>query len=242
MLWQLLLIQAITFVVLAFLLHQFLYRQVSRSLGRLQRLYQENRQREDELKRQREETEQELRTAMARHHEEIGRLKAEAEAAAQEMREEVLAQAKAEGRRIVAEAEAKRERMRAGLVAEMEEKAVGLASDILGRVLTAEVAQAVHRGLIDSLLEEIGNADGRPTDLTADTVDVVVAFPLTPAQRERLHAIFSSTMGRAVTIKETTDEALVAGMVLRLENVVLDASLNNKLKGMLAYVRETLSR
>ena len=242
MFWQLLLIQAITFVVLAFLLHQFLYRQVSRSLARLQRLYQENRQREDELKRRREEMEQELRTAMVRQHEEIGRLRAEAEAAAQQMREETLAQARVEGRKIVAEAEAKRERMRAGLVAEMEEKAVGLASDILGRVLTGPVAQAIHQGLIDDAIAEIGNSDGRRTDLTADTVDVVVAFPLTPAQRERLHTIFSSTMGRAVVIKETTDEALLAGMVLRLENVVLDASLTNKLKGMLAYVRETLSR
>ena len=242
MLWQLLLIQVITFVVLAFLLHQFLYRQVTRSLGRLQRLYQENRQREDELKRRREETEEELRTAMSRHQEEIGRLRAEAEAAAQEMRDELLAQAKEEGRRIVAEAEAKRERMRASLVAEMESKAVGLASDILGHVLTGPVAQAIHQDLIDALIAEIGKADGRRPELKADTVDVAVAFPLTPAQRERLQAIVASTAGRAVTIKETIDEALVAGMVLRMENVVLDGSLNNKLKGMLAYVRETLSR
>src|SRR3989441_11684836 len=62
LLWQLILIQVITFVVLAVLLHQFLYRQVTRSLGRLQQLYQENREREEELKRKREETERELRT------------------------------------------------------------------------------------------------------------------------------------------------------------------------------------
>ena len=242
MLWQLLLIQAITFVVLAFLLHQFLYRQVTRSLGRLQQLYRENQEREEELKRRREETEQELRTAMARHHEEIGRLRAEAEAAVQEARNELLAQAKEEGRRIVAEAEARRERMRASLVAEMEEKAVGLASDIIGRVFTARVAQGIHQQLIDDLIEEIGRPDGRRPELAADTVDVVVAFPLTPTQRDRLHAILASTMGQPVAIKDTVDETIGAGMVVRLANVVLDGSLNNKLKGMLAYVRETLSR
>lgn len=242
LLWQLLLIQVVTFVVLAVLLHQVLYRQATRSLGRLQQLYQENRGREEELKRRREETEQELRTTLARHHEEIGRLRAEAEAAAQEMRDELLAQAKADGQRIVAEAEAKRERMRASLVAEMEEKAVGLASDILGRLLTASLAQGIHQHLIHELIEEIGKADGGRPGLESDTVDIVVAFPLTPAQRERLQAIFSSTRGRPVTMKETIDEALVAGMVVRLENVVLDGSLNTKLKGMLAYVRENLSR
>jgi F-type H+-transporting ATPase subunit b len=241
LLWQLILLQVITFAVLAVLLHQLLYRQVTRSMARLQRLYQENRQREEELKRRREETEQELRTTRARHDEEIGKLKAETEAAAQERRNEVLAQAKEEGRRVVAEAEAKRERMRASLVSEMEEKAVGLASDIIGRVFTAPVAQSIHAHLIDELIEEIGK-DGRRPDVAPETVEVVVAFPLTPTQHERLLAIFSSTTGRAVTIKETIDEALVAGMVVRLANVVLDGSLNNKLKGTLAYVRESLSR
>jgi F-type H+-transporting ATPase subunit b len=242
LLWQLLLIQVITFVVLAFLLHQFLYRQVTGSLGRLQQLYRENREREEALKRRREETEQELRTMSARHQEELGKLKAETEAAAHEMRDEILAQAKEEGRRIVAEADAKRERMRASLVAEMEDKAVGLASDILGRVLTGPVAQGIHHDLIEELIEEIGNADGRRPELAADVVDVIAAFPLTPAQKERLRAIFSSTTGRDVTITERIDGALGAGMVVRVANVVLDGSLNNKVKGMLAYVRESLSR
>jgi F-type H+-transporting ATPase subunit b len=239
--WQLILLQIITFAVLAVVLHQFLYRQVTGSLGRLQQLYQENQQREEELKQRREEIEQELQTKIARHTEEIGRFKAEAQAAAQKMQEELLAQAKEEGRRIVAEADGKRERMQASLVSEMEEKAVGLASDIIGRVLTAPLAQEIHQHLIDELIEEIGKSGPRP-GLGADTVEVVVPFPLTRPQHERLNTLFSSTMGGSITIKETVEEEIGAGMVVRVGNVVLDASLKNKLKGMLAYVRENLSR
>ena len=242
LLWQLILIQVITFVVLAVLLHQFLYRQVTRSLGRLQQLYKENRGREEELKRRREETEQELRTTTARQHEESGRLRAEAEAATQKMQDERLAQAKEEGRKIVAEAEAKRERMRASLVSEMREQAVGLASDILGRVLTAQVAQGIHQHLIDELIEEIGKSDGPRPELETETVEVAVPFPLTETQRERLNTIFSSNMARSVDVKEIIDGEIVAGMVVRLGNVVLDGSLKTKVKGMLAYVRESLSR
>jgi F-type H+-transporting ATPase subunit b len=240
--WQLILLQLITFVVLAVCLHQFLYRQVTRSLGRLQQLYQENLQREEELKRKGEEAEAEFRTKTAQHNEEMKRLRAEAEAAAHKAHEEALAQAKEEGRRIVAEAEAKRERMRASLVSEMEQKAVGLASDILGRVLTAPLAEEIHRHLIDEVIEEIGNSDGPRPELDADTVEVVVPFPLTPPQLERVHAIFSSIMSRSVEIKETLDDEVVAGMVVRVGKVVLDASLKNRLKGMLAYVRENLAR
>jgi F-type H+-transporting ATPase subunit b len=242
LLWQLLVIQVVTFVVLAFLLHQFLYRQMTRSLGRLQQLYHENREREEALKRRREETEQELRATMARHQEELGRLRAESEAATHEMREEILAQAKEEGRRIVADAEARRERMRASLMSEMEDKAVGLASDILGRVLTGPLAQAIHHDLIDELIDEVGRADGQRLELVADVVDVTAAFPLSPAQKERLHAIFSSTTGRDITITETIDAALGAGMLVRFGDVIMDGSLNNKVRGMLTYVRENLSR
>src|SRR2546426_2180774 len=240
LLWQLILIQVITFVVLAVLLHQFLYRQVTRSLGRLQQLYQENREREEALKRRREETEQEIRTTTARHHEEIGRLRAEAEAGTQKMQEERLAQAKEEGQRIVAEAEAKRERVRESLVSGMEAKAWGLASDIIGRVLTAQVAQGIHQHLIDELIEEIGESDGPRPELDADKVEVVVPFPLTQAQQERLSTIFSSRMGRSVKIHETIDAEIVAGNVGRVENVGLDGSLKSKVHGMLAYVRGDL--
>src|SRR5439155_3068467 len=106
------------------------------------------------------------------------RLRAEAEAAARKMQEELLAQAKEEGRRIVADAEAKRERMRVSLVSEMEEKAVGLASDILGRVFTAPMAQSIHAHLIDELSEEIWKADGPRPDRETETVEVAAPFPL----------------------------------------------------------------
>ncbi len=242
LLWQLIIIQVITFTLLVFLLRQFLYKQVTRSLARLQQLYQENLNREEELKRQREETEQELKAKIARNNEEIGRLRAAAEADAQKVHEEILAKAREEGRRIVAGAEAQKERMRANLVSEMEEKALGLASDIIEHIFTAQVAQEIHYHLIDELIEEIGKSDGRRLQLTVETVEVVVPFPLTQVQKEKLNKILSSNMGRSVNLKETIDQKIVTGMVLRLGDLVLDGSLKNKLRGALAYVRDSLSR
>ncbi len=242
LLWQLIIIQVITFTLLVFLLRQFLYKQVTRSLARLQQLYQENLNREEELKRRREETEQELKAKIARNNEEIGRLRAAAEADARKVHEEILAKARGEGRRIVAGAEAQKERMRANLVSEMEEKALGLASDIIEHIFTAQVAQGIHYHLIDELIEEIGKSDGRRLQLTVETVEVVVPFPLTQVQKEKLKKILSSNMGRSVNLKETIDQEIVTGMVLRLGDLVLDGSLKNKLRGALAYVRDSLSR
>ncbi len=236
-LWQLIIIQVITFALLVFLLRQFLYKQVTRSLGRLQRLYQENLKREEELRKTRETTEQELQAKIAQHNEEIGRLRAAAEVAAQKTQEEILAKAKEEGKRILAEAEAKKERMRANLVSEMEKKALDLASDIIEHIFTTHVAQGIHHPLIDELIEEIGKSDGRRLQLDVETVEVAVPFPLTQVQKEQLKKILSSKIGQSINVKETIDQEIVAGMVMRLENLVLDGSLKNKLKGALAFVR-----
>ncbi len=242
LLWQLIIIQVITFALLVFLLRQFLYKQVTRSLERYQQLYQENLTREGELKRTREEMEQELQAKIAQHNEEVGRLRAAAEVDAQKTQEEILAKSKEEGKRILAEAEAKKERMRANLVSEMEEKALDLASDIIEHILTAQVGQGINHQLIDELIEEIEKSDERRLQLDVETVEVAVPFPLTQVQQERLKKILSSKMGRSVNVKETVDQEIVAGMVIRSGNLVLDGSLKNKLKGALAYVRESLSR
>jgi len=242
LLWQLVLIQVVTFALLVFLLRQFLYKQVNQSLGRLQQLYQENLRREEELKKRREEMEQDLKAKLAQYQEEVRSLRTAAEADAQKMQEEILAKAKEEGKRIVAEAEAKKERMRANLVSEMEEKALGLASDIIERVFTAQVAQGIHHHLIDELVEEIGKSNGRELQADVETVEITVPFPLTQLQREKLKEILSSNIGRSISIKETIDQEMVAGMVVRLENVILDGSLKNKLQGALAYVRDSRSR
>jgi len=242
LLWQLVIIQFIAFALLVVLLRHFLYRQVTLSLGRLQQLYQENVKREEELKRRREETEQMLKGKIAKYSEEIGRLRAAAEVEAQKLHEEIVAKAKAEAKRIVAEAEANRERMRAKLVSEIEEKALGLASDIMEHIFTAKVAQGIHHYLIDELIEELGKSDGRRLQLDVETVEIAVPFPLTQEQKENLKKILSAKMGRSVSLKETIDHGIVAGMVFRLENLILDGSLKSRLQGGLAYVRDSLSR
>jgi len=242
LLWQLIIIQVITFAILVFLLWQFLYKQNSAAVERLQQLYQENLKREEDLKNAQEAADQELKEKIAQHNEEIKNLKAAGEVDVQKMHEEILARAKEEADKIVAEAEASKERIKASLVSEMEEKALVLASDIIGHIFTDQVAQGIHHHLIDEFIEEIEKSDGQRLQLDVETVEIAAPYPLTQEQEENLKKILSTKMGRSVSLKGTIDQEMVAGMVVRLENLVLDGSLRNKLKGTLAYVRSSLTR
>ncbi len=242
LLWQLIIVQVITFAILVFLLRQFLYKQNAQALERLQQLYQENLKREEDLKNAQEAADQELKKKIAQHNEEIKKLKAAGEVDVQKMHDEILAKAKEDADKIVAEAEANKERIKANLVSEMEEKALVLASDIIENIFTDQVAQGIHRHLIDEFIEEIEKSDGQRMQLDVETVEIAAPYPLTQDQEENLKKILSTKMGRSVSIKGTIDQEMVAGMVVRLENLVLDGSLRNKLKGTLAYVRSSLAR
>jgi F0F1-type ATP synthase delta subunit len=193
------------------------------------------------LKKGQETADQQLKEKIAQHNEEIGKLKAAGEVDIQKMHEEVLAKAKEEAKKIVDTAEAKREQIKASLVSEMEEKALVLAFDIIGHIFTAQVAQGIHHQLINEFIEEIEKSDGQRMQINVETAEIAAPYPLTQVQEENLKNILSSKMGRSVNIKGTIDQEIVAGMVVRLENLVLDGSLRNKLKGTLAYVRSSIA-
>ncbi len=240
--WQLILIQVITFGLLAFLLRQFLTQHVTQSQDRLQQLVRGNRKREEDLKEKRALLETEFKTKLAQHNEEMGQLKSVAEADAQKLQEEALARAEEERKKLLANAEAQKESFKKQLVMEMEEKTLNLASDIIHHVFTAAVAKGIHGQLTDELIGEIEDSDGRGMQFDVEEVEVLVPYPLTDPQLQRIKTIFSKKMGKPVEIKQTIQPDVMTGMVVRLGNLVLDGSLKNKLKGAMAHVRGSLSR
>lgn len=186
LIWQLILIQVVTFGLLVFLLRHLLYRQVTSALARLEKLYSENLKREEELKKAKEEAETAVAAEMAKCREEARRLRVEAELEAEKIREEAQVAAKEEAGRILAAAVAAEERMKTKIAAEGETKAVTFASEILQRFFSSQVAAGVHQQLLEVLLEEIKNLDGRKFSGEVETVEVKVPFPLT-AEIGRAH-------------------------------------------------------
>lgn len=242
LLWQLIFIQVVTFGLLLFLLRHLFYRQVTQARDRLDHLYQQNLTREEDLKKSKDDAEKKLKIEMARYQEEMKKLKADAESEIQKMSEEVLTQAREEGERVIAEAKNKGDRLKARFMAEAEEKAVGLTEEILKHLFSSKIVEGIHHHLIDGLIEEIGKLDGQRIKKNIERAEVKVPQSLTAAQKGSLTQVLSTKTGKLVDIKEFIDPDIMAGMVIRLDELILDGGLNNKLKETLAHVRETLSQ
>lgn len=91
----------------------------------------------------------------------------------------------------------------------------------------------IDRGRIAEL-DDVVTAYGRRVDAAEGRVVVtaVTAIPLTPELREKIRDKVKAQTGREAEIEETVDPSIIGGLVLRVGDVVVDASLRTRLEEM----------
>ena len=105
-----------------------------------------------------------------------------------------------------------------------------------------EGAHPVSLGLVQVLIDRgrIGEIDevvaayGRRVDTAEGRVVVtaITAIPLTPELRQQIQDKVRAQTGRDAEIEETVDPSIIGGLVLRVGDVVVDASLRTRLEEM----------
>jgi len=105
-----------------------------------------------------------------------------------------------------------------------------------------EGAHPVSVGLVQVLIDrgrlaeidDVVAAYGRRVDAAEGRVVVtaVTAVPLTPELRQQIQDKVRAQTGRDAEIEETVDPSIIGGLVLRVGDVVVDASLRTRLEEM----------
>lgn len=237
--WQLVLIQIATFVLIVLFLRWLLYNQISRALRRLQQLNQQNLEKErvlkEELERARKEAENEIKQGKAQAES----LKEKARGEAENARRDILETSRKEAKRIISEGERESQRKHKDLLLQMQDKAVYLAMDIIRYIFTERSLRALHVHLIDELIDNIAKLEKEKIRAQSDTVEIVCAHSLEENQKQRLQQALSSKLDRNIILKEKLNQEVVAGLIIRLSGfVVIDGSIKNKFKRILPMMKE----
>lgn len=232
--------QLIIFVVILWLLKIFVYKDVSVVLERLKKLQAENLQREEELKNKIDAVKKEYEVKMTSGQEEIEKLKNEANINAQKARGDILKNAKQEGEAILKEALMKKDDIRLELEAELNRKAVLLSQKIIVGLFDSHIVEEVHRQLVDDAIKEIKQLDSNQIKGNVEQVILITAIPLSASQKEKCTGLISGIVGarRAVPVREEIDKTVVAGLIVKLGDLMFDASLNSRLTRIAEKLRE----
>lgn len=82
--------------------------------------------------------------------------------------------------------------------------------------------------LQDKLSEERGEV----------TAEVTTAKALTKAQAEKLAKTLKAQVGKSITIKETVDESIIGGLIVKVGSKMIDTSIAAKLNALQSKMKE----
>lgn len=125
-----------------------------------------------------------------------------------------------------------------------------LSNPAVGEVERGQVIEKVFRGRVSPLLANflgVVNRKGRLSSLRQIAfayhdlldeqlgkveVDVIVAQRLTPEQLEQVRQRISTALKRQAVVHQYVDESIIGGLVIRVEDRLLDASVRAQLRAV----------
>lgn len=237
MLIQLLLIQIITFGALIFILRMLFYRQLNSALSRLKELQEEAMIKEgqikEELARAKEERFSEVEKGRKEARELLERAKKEAEGL--RLKTEELADQ--ERQKIISYGKEESERLRQELLSNMQNQALALSEEIIKSIFTEKGKENLHHQLIDELLIELEGLDKEEFSVRADKIKVSSALALTEEEKKCLKKVLMEKMGYEVAFEERQDPEIITGLIIQIGELVIDASLKNKLNKITPHLK-----
>nr|MBC7244447.1 F0F1 ATP synthase subunit delta [Chloroflexota bacterium] len=240
--------QVINFLVLAVVLNRFVFQPVLRQAAqraeereRLMKEIAEERHRVAVLRTELEQRQTEI-------DEEIDKILAKARERAEAESQELLQQTHAEVEQMLVEAQADVYRLKQQAMDEFHEQLVEaileISANVTARVAPPEVQDALIDGLVERIREmgrtEMDRVDAirRALSTREPIAYVSSARELSVEQQGQLARILTALADRLVSIQLSIDPALVAGIQVRLGDMVMDHSL----AGQLQELREQVSK
>ncbi len=229
-------LQTVNFLVLVWLLQRLLFKPVRAALANRQETIAAALREADEKKAEAERAAEDYRRRLAGVAEETARVRREAVAASEDdarrIREEAVRQAQIESDRAMAALE--RERVAAMKI--VEGRAALLAGSLAERLLREALPDS-DAPFLWRTTAAIDAQDPRGRAATAQRlasgpVEAVSSRPLDAATRERFERWLSTLTGAPVAARYQVDEALIAGVELRLPSGTWRANWKDSLERM----------
>ncbi len=239
---QFLILTAVISGALIFALYMVLIRTVDSAKQRLDRDAEAARQREAELNSKIKEADAEL----ARRQKELDlmekKMRFEFEEGAAKQKEELINKARAEAEEIIVKAQNAREGIRREIEKNMEIKIVDYSVKILGEVFSKAATDALDRQLFAEFVEKLKAVDLSRLGLDVKTIDILTANPLDQAALNTITGVFKDKLGRELKPNPKIDKALLSGVVLQFESLMLDGSLQNYFKESATALKQQIEK
>jgi F-type H+-transporting ATPase subunit delta len=95
----------------------------------------------------------------------------------------------------------------------------------------------IHSNAIHLLTDILRRYRLHQTDTGLMELEVRTAIPMAPEEKEALAERFAKKFNRNVTIRNVIDESIVAGIIIKTGDMMIDASLQTKMRNLVNKLR-----
>jgi F-type H+-transporting ATPase subunit b len=229
-----LLLQIANFLILAFILTRFLFKPLKKMLDERARRATQEMDEAEEASRQTEALRQEYETKRDSIDAEFAALKNEARIVIDQTRQQMLQEAYKEIEAMRARAKEEIEQQRAEALRLHRTKIGELVATLIARMLKDILTPQIQEAYLDTFLEQLRavQLEGRIPTNGEETVsaELITAAPLVQENETRILATLETAISHPVDLMTRVDSGLVAGVMVRLGDMLIDGSLQGQIQ------------
>jgi F-type H+-transporting ATPase subunit b len=239
-----LLFQIINFFVLLFILKRLLYKPVKEIIEKRKEMIEKKMEKAHETELEalelRKKTEEELKKLAEHKVQALEKIREEAE----DEKKRLIAEAEKDVKAVIEKEKALFDLGKRKLDAELKDRAVDTVSVFASNLLRDLSDEDIHGSIMKRLLHGLDKIAADVTALKGEgnkmTIDLATAYPIEEGELENIRSALESSVSRKVSIITTVDRDLIAGIKLRLQDIVYDFSLAGQIEALKTRLKEGL--
>jgi len=235
---QMVVIQVITFAALVFVLTKIMYSTSFSEIKRMKQLSEQAAQKTQELNEKIADAEKQCKESLDAAQKEANKIKSQAKEDSERQKEGVLLNAKQEADRIVKQALNTKEKIKEELEIQLQQKSLEQSFSLITQVLNSKQMTALHQVFVGEIINDMQEIDVTRFKIDTNIASLTQAHEIDTSQREKITEVLSTKTGKKIVLETLIDASLVAGLVVKLGNLVIDASLRGKLNEACEALRQ----
>ncbi|OGX37004.1 MAG: hypothetical protein A3G91_06275 [Omnitrophica WOR_2 bacterium RIFCSPLOWO2_12_FULL_50_9] len=219
----------VMFVGLMLFMRHILTRNISRATGHIQELSKDYAVKQEEANKRLQKAKEESEKMVAESRQQAQQLREVILKEAEETKKKIVEEARQRGKEITDKAQRNYEFLKGEIEQRIDIKAKEKACELIGHALPEHLLKDIHQ----LLLQESGKGEFQLKRLTIPEdiheAKVISAFALKSEERRDLQERLKKQLSAPMDFREEIDPSLMAGFIIQIGHVVIDASLKNRI-------------
>jgi F0F1-type ATP synthase delta subunit len=231
-------IHVVVLALLVGVLRMMIVGHARRATTRVKQIEDEVRKKEEDIKREIEDHEKDFTVKKTEAERQLQEHRDEAKREASRLKEQSIAEAKKESTKIIEQAHKNEQKIKDQIARQMEEKTVEYGGRVFKLVFSDLMTGDLNKQFINELIDALDEIEKGSITVDEPAAEVISSHPLEADQKARLEAILRDKFNDDATITESTDEALLGGIILKMGSLEIDGSLRNRYQDAVNEVKK----